>query len=1123
MKTVSAPGEAILNRLRYPARFIMVSLIMIVPMATTGYLLYSEVEDHIQSLASERLGLRYITRIRPLIQHIPEHRGMSGAFLNGDETFRRKMLSNQGAVDEMFAKLAEADNEMGTELETGSRVGNLNDEWNTLKSKVFTLTPKESFIAQTELVSNIIGLIAHVADTSGLVLDPHIESHLLMDLVVTQMPILTEGMGQSRGIASGAAARGRVSRQERDQLVIRLARIRLTVEKLNSSLEAAYHENHRFKEPLSGHGEAASKSVAVFSRLMQELLLDAESITVSTVEIFSISSMAINAVFDTYDAIIPELDRLFSERIQEESQTQMIALVLIVGALLLVFIVSVAFYKALNRFKTTLDMTKDGVFLFTPGSLKFSYVNQSAMEQVGCSEAELMDMNPMDITPDYDEATFQELITPLVEGQQRWITFETNQRHKDGHMVPVEILLQYIDPKGEPARFVAIVRNIADRKVMQELVRIRTEELQESQERFAIAVEGSGDGIWDWDINSGTMNFSHFYAEMLGYSENELSHHIDTWTNSVHPDDMPGVQQDLQDYLEGRIPIYAVELRLRCKDGSYKWILRRGKVVSRDDEGKPVRMIGIHSDITPRKSAEATLRETEERNRLLLESVGEGIYGMGADGKATFVNHAVCEMLGYTEEELIGQPIHSLIHHSYSDGSPCLLEDCNIYAPAIDGATYKVDDEVLWNKDGSSFPVEYTSMPVRKDGAIIGSVVTFRDVSERIIAEQALIAARDEAERASRAESEFLSSMSHELRTPMNAILGFGQILECDEALNEHQIDSVEEILQAGQHLLELINEVLDLAKIESGRIDLSLEPVEVHPIIDECLSLVGGLADKRGIRFSHSGQEGAVVRADYTRLKQVLLNLLSNAIKYNREGGGVKIEVQPEDAERLRIGVTDTGPGIPAEHRAELFQPFNRLDAKNSEIEGTGIGLTITRNIVELMGGSVDVESEVGVGSSFWIELPLESLPVSNYGHEQAAVDSAIPAQSGGAAEHTVLYIEDNPSNLKLVAQILSRRKHIKLLTAHAPELGIELALTHRPELILLDINMPGMDGYQVLEVFKAEASLKAIPVVAITANAMPRDIKRGKAAGFADYLTKPLDVARFLAVLDSNLGIDE
>jgi CheY-like chemotaxis protein len=278
-----------------------------------------------------------------------------------------------------------------------------------------------------------------------------------------------------------------------------------------------------------------------------------------------------------------------------------------------------------------------------------------------------------------------------------------------------------------------------------------------------------------------------------------------------------------------------------------------------------------------------------------------------------------------------------------------------------------------------------------------------------------------------------------------------------------------------------------------------------------DLLALMGTLAAKRGIQLGHNGLQDAVVRADRTRLKQVLLNLLSNAIKYNRDGGSVRIDVRPQGSDLLRILVSDTGHGIPADKLALLFQPFNRLDAEHSEIEGTGIGLIITRRIVEMMGGTVDVESTVGAGSTFWIELPRDALPAASA--SAAGLPAAHAAAHPVSADYqTVLYIEDNPANIKLVAQILGHVPHIHLLTAHTPELGIELALARRPALILLDINLPGMNGYRVLEIFKTEAGLKGTPVIAITANAMPRDIARGKAAGFVDYLTKPLDIEQLL-----------
>ena len=372
-------------------------------------------------------------------------------------------------------------------------------------------------------------------------------------------------------------------------------------------------------------------------------------------------------------------------------------------------------------------------------------------------------------------------------------------------------------------------------------------------------------------------------------------------------------------------------------------------------------------------------------------------------------------------------------------------------------------------------------------------------------------------EKASQAKSDFLSSMSHELRTPMNAILGFAQLLKLDAELNEKQQGNTDEILKAGHHLLELINEVLDLAKVESGKIDLSIEPVKLSVLVNECFVLIAPLAASLEISISQKKIGEHFVRADRTRLKQVLINLLSNAIKYNRKQGKVELDLLPVNDAELRITISDTGNGVAAERLDELFLPFNRLDAEGGEIEGTGIGLAITRQLVEMMAGRIGVDSELGVGSRFWVELPmaLSGLPVEQ--EENVSVSDL----STVVHEHrsTVLYIEDNPTNLKLVSQILANRENVNLITAHEPELGLELAGVHQPDLILLDINMPRINGYQVLKILKLDERLKHIPVVAVTAKAMTKDIEKGKAVGFTDYLIKPLDIPHFLAVIDQYL----
>jgi CheY-like chemotaxis protein/nitrogen-specific signal transduction histidine kinase len=385
--------------------------------------------------------------------------------------------------------------------------------------------------------------------------------------------------------------------------------------------------------------------------------------------------------------------------------------------------------------------------------------------------------------------------------------------------------------------------------------------------------------------------------------------------------------------------------------------------------------------------------------------------------------------------------------------------------------------------------------------------------------EAALREAKEEAERANRAKGEYLSRMSHELRTPLNAILGFAQLLELEE-LTAEQRENLHYILSAARHLLALINEVLDIATIEAGRLPLSLEPVAVADVVAEAVSLIRPLADQHQVLLvSPALDDHAHVRGDRQRLKQILLNLLSNAVKYNRPGGRVELELGPGDPERMRVHVLDSGPGIAAEALAQLFVPFERMGSEETGIEGAGLGLPLSRRLAEAMGGTVEVETTVGQGSDFWVELPVAEGPVQRAERQQelAPAPEAPPAPPSAL---TVLYIEDNLSNLQLVERVLSRRPGVELISAMRPQLGLDLAAEHHPDLILLDLHLPDMPGQEVLRRLQAEPRTAQVPVVILSADARPTLIKELLAQGVRAFMTKPLDVKELLGLLDDVAG---
>ena len=774
--------------------------------------------------------------------------------------------------------------------------------------------------------------------------------------------------------------------------------------------------------------------------------------------------------------------------------------------------------------------------------------NVGAERMLGYTAIEVVDkITPADISDPQEviaraKALSDELATPITPGFEA-LVFKASRGIEDIYE------LTYIRKDG--SRFPAVVSVTALRDAQEKIIgylligtdntaRRKAEEALREAGALQNAIFNSANFSSIATDAKGVIQIFNVGAErMLGYTAAEVMNKI-TPADISDPQEViaraealstelgtpitPGFEALVFKAARGIEDIY--ELTYFRKDGS-----RFPAVVSvtalRDAQEKIIGYLLIGTDNTARKQVEAEQKKLDQRlrdqqfyTRSLIESNIDALMTTDPAGIITDVNKQMEALSGCTRDELIGAPFKNY----FTDPERAEAGIKRVLSGS------KVTDYELTARarDGKETVVSYNATTFYdRDRELQGVFVAARDVTERKRFEQMqqennveLERAKAAAEKANLAKSDFLSSMSHELRSPLNAILGFAQLMESDSPPpTPSQTASIYQILHAGWYLLELINEILDLAQIESGKLALSKEPTSLDEVMLECQAMIEPQGQKRGIRmtFPKSGIP-YFVDADRTRLKQVLINLLSNAIKYNQANGTVVVDCATSTPERVRVSVRDTGAGLPPEKLMQLFQPFNRLGRETSAEEGTGIGLVMSKRLVELMGGAIGVESTVGLGSVFWFELNSAVAP-------QLAVDLAQPAAIAqarvqqGARPCTLLYVEDNPANLKLVEQLIARRPDMRLLSARDGNLGIELARAKHPEVILMDINLPGISGVEALKILREDPVMAHIPVVALSANAMPRDIEKGLQAGFFRYLTKPIKVKEFMDTLNAAL----
>jgi PAS domain S-box-containing protein len=605
-----------------------------------------------------------------------------------------------------------------------------------------------------------------------------------------------------------------------------------------------------------------------------------------------------------------------------------------------------------------------------------------------------------------------------------------------------------------------------------------------------------GDGTWKV-VNSAWPN-------SMGWSLEDLQ--SGPFIDLIHPDDVEATIREF-DRLVNLPDATLVEFRnrQRRRDGTYRWI-------EWSCQGRDGMVFSSGRDITKQVDGQSELARSLEMKRAILDAVVDSIITVNEEFRVLDVSPGTDRIYGVSKEERIGQNSLLIVlpedrHHVAAELHQLFKgEDGNL-------TSYRFRAQ---HEDGRMLTIETRGRLIRDSlGNEPRAVLVSRDVTESVADEVLLKEAKEAAERANTAKSEFMSRMSHELRTPLNSVLGFAQILEM-ELTSPDELEMVGYIHHSGKYLLELINEVLDISRIESGHISVMIEPIDLIDLEKECVEIVTPQANELGITIVSRSHYDYQVLGDQQRLKQVMLNLLSNAIKYNCPGGNVTLTCREVNG-RIRLSVTDTGPGINPELRDRLFTPFDRLDAESSGVEGTGLGLALSKGLVEAIGGTLGVDSVVGQGSTFWIELPIAERP-------KALVTRAKPSlihQSTSTPTVTVLYIEDDVANVQLVERLLMQRPSVRLITALQGVLGVELAQQYEPALILLDVHLSDIHGYDVLERLRTDSRTIDIPVVVLSADATAWQRRRFRNAGVEDYLSKPLDLQHLLDVVDKHLVV--
>ena len=749
--------------------------------------------------------------------------------------------------------------------------------------------------------------------------------------------------------------------------------------------------------------------------------------------------------------------------------------------------------RELDFQKTTLD--EHAIVSVTDIQGNITYVNEKFCEISGYSRKELIGNNHRIVKSGvHEQALYKDLWLTISSGKPWHGELKNKKKNGEYYWVTVTIV-PFINERGKPFQYVAIRTDITDKKIIEQ-------NLRDSQQMMSEMLKNTQEGFWYIDNDCNTVKVNSAMCEMIGRSESDIIGK--SIFDFVDEENTEIFHQQMALRKTGGKGAY--EISLMQPDGTNVPCISNPTPIFNED-GEKIGAVAMWMDISARIESEQILKENVERFQQLSDVSSDWVWEMDENLRFTYTSDSIKHLYGFDPATSYGGRREDFLNKEDRERPEwqAHLADLRARRP------FRVFKYKFVAPNKKTFFVQISGAPIiDSDGNFKGYRGTGTDITEFSKTQMELEKARETADRANLAKSEFLSSMSHELRTPLNAILGFGQMLEYNssEPLSKGQQKCVTHIIGGGKHLLELINDVLDLAKIESGTISASIEKINLSNVIQDCAAMIAPLAAERDIEVIIETElpSDCTINADYTRLKQCLFNLSSNGIKYNNDGGKliVRTEKSANNGNNIRILIEDTGNGISLERQSELFQAFNRLDAEGTNVEGTGIGLVLTKKMIELMDGFIGFSSEEGRGSIFWIELPSAG---SQYLSEaDTPKDDSLLALTGAGG--TLLYVEDNPENIELMKMIVGEIGNLKLETALNGEDGLMAAIALNPDVIILDINLPGIDGYTLLSQLRNLVQTEDTPVLALSAAAKAADIDKAISAGFCHYLTKPIKV---------------